>query len=63
MILCQAPLADEARALVAAGIRDIRFPHTTDAVVARYAASLEEAREILVAAGVQFGVSGLVMEW
>ena len=60
MILYQAPLADEARALVAAGIRDIRFPHTTDAVVARYAASLEEARDILISAGVQFAVSGLM---
>jgi hypothetical protein len=60
MILYHAPLAEEARALVAAGIRDIKFPHTTDAVVARYAASLEEARDILVSAGVQFGVSDLV---
>jgi len=60
MILYSAPLADEARALVAAGIRDIQFPHTTEAVVARYAASLEEARDILVSAGVQFSVSGLM---
>ena len=60
MILYQAPLAGEARALVAAGIREIKFPYTTDAVVARYAASLEEARDILIAAGVRFGVSGLV---
>lgn len=60
MILHQAPLADEARALVAAGIRDIRFPHTTEYMVSRYAASLEEARDILVSAGVRFGVSGLV---
>lgn len=59
MILHQAPLAEEARALVAAGIRDIRFPYATEAVVARYAASLEEARDILVSAGVQFGVSGM----
>lgn len=63
MILYQAPLADEARALVAAGIRDIKFPHTTEAVVARYAARLEEARDILISAGVRFGVSGLVVEW
>lgn len=63
MILYQAPLAEEARALVAAGIRDIKFPHVTEAVVARYAASLAEARDILVSAGVQFGVSGLVGEF
>jgi hypothetical protein len=60
MILYQAPLADDARALVAAGIRDIRFPHTTDALVARYAASLAEARDILISAGVHFAVSGLM---
>jgi hypothetical protein len=60
MILYQAPLAEEARALVAAGIRDIRFPYATEAVVARYAASLAEARDVLISAGVRFGVSGLV---
>jgi 2-keto-3-deoxy-6-phosphogluconate aldolase len=60
MILFSAPLADEARALVAAGIREIKFPHTTEAVVARYAASLEEARDILIAAGVHFAVSDLM---
>lgn len=63
MILYQAPLAEEARAMVAAGIREIKFPHATEALVARYAASLAEARDILEAAGVQFGVSGLVVEW
>lgn len=51
--------ADEARALVAAGIRDIRFPHTTEAVVARYAASLDEALDVLISDGVRFGVSAV----
>lgn len=60
MILYHAPLADEARALIAAGIREIKFPYATEAVVARYAASLHEARDALVSAGVLFGVSGLV---
>lgn len=63
MILHQAPLADEARALIAAGVREIKFPHVTEALVARYAASLAEARDLLINAGVQFGVSGLVVDF
>lgn len=60
MILHQAPLADDAMALIAAGVREISFPHATEAMVSRYAASLTEARDMLIDAGVQFGVSGLM---
>lgn len=60
MILHQAPLAAEAMALIAMGVREIEFPHANEAMVAAYADSLAEARDMLMAAGVQFGVSGLV---
>lgn len=60
MILHQAPLAPDAMALIALGVREISFPHANEALVAAYADSLAEARDMLVLAGVQFGVSGLV---
>jgi pyruvate formate-lyase activating enzyme-like uncharacterized protein len=59
MILSSAPLADEARALIAAGVREIEFPHANEAFAAAYAASLQVARDMLMDAGVHFGVSGL----
>jgi hypothetical protein len=60
MILSQAPLAPDAMALIALGVREIEFPHANEALVAAYADSLAEAREMLVSAGVQFAVSGLL---
>jgi 2-keto-3-deoxy-6-phosphogluconate aldolase len=63
MILAHAPLADEARALIAAGVKEIEFPHANEAMVARYAASLQTARDMLMDAGIVFGVSGLVGEF
>jgi hypothetical protein len=63
MILSSAPLADEARALIAAGVMAIQFPFPNENLVAAYAASLEEARDLLMDAGVHFGVSGLVGEF
>lgn len=60
MILASAPLAHEASALIAAGVREVEFPHANEAFVAAYAASLQMARDMLIDAGVHFAVSGLL---
>lgn len=63
MTLDRAPLAEEARALIDAGVKHIEFPHANEALVAAYAASLTMARDMLIDAGVHFAVSGLVMDF
>lgn len=61
--LSQAPLVEEARALIAAGVKAIEFPYANEALVAAYAASLQQSRDLLIDAGVHFAVSGLVMDF
>lgn len=63
VILDHAPLEDEALSLVRSGCTELLFPYTNETMVARYAARLAEARDLLVAAGVQFGVSQTVVGW
>jgi hypothetical protein len=63
VILDHAPLEDEATTLVASGCTELLFPYATDGVVALYAERLEAARDLLVAAGVKFGVSRKVVGW
>ena len=63
VILDHAPLADEAATLVASGCTELLFPFATEGVVALYADRLAEAREILIDAGIRFGVSHRVVDW
>jgi hypothetical protein len=63
VILDHAPMADEAFSLISSGCTELLFPYATEAVVSQYAASLSDARDLLVAAGVQFGVSRKVVGW
>lgn len=61
VILDHAPLADEAASLVSSGCTELLFPYATEAMVALYAERLAEARDLLVAAGIEFGVSQKVV--
>jgi hypothetical protein len=63
VILDRAPLEDEALSLISSGCTKLLFPYVDEGVVALYAERLEAARELLVAAGVDFGVSGSVVGW
>jgi hypothetical protein len=63
VILDHAPLEDEAFGLVSSGCTELLFPYVDEGVVALYAERLESARDLLVAAGVKFGVSRKVVGW
>ncbi len=63
VILDRAPLEDEAASLVNSGCTKLLFPYVDEETVSLYAERLEAARELLVAAGVQFGVSNRVVAW
>lgn len=63
VILDHAPLEDEAISLVSSGCTELLFPFATEGVVALYAERLAAARDLLVAAGVEFGVSRRVVGW
>ena len=63
VILDRAPLEDEALSLVSSGCTKLLFPFATESVVALYAERLEASRELLVAAGIEFGVSASVVGW
>jgi hypothetical protein len=63
VILDHTPLEDEALSLVSSGCTELLFPFATEGVVALYAERLEAAREVLIAAGVEFGVSRRAIEW
>jgi hypothetical protein len=62
-ILDHAPLAAEAQCLISSGCTKLLFPFATEGMVALYAERLAEARDLLVAAGVEFGVSSKVVAW
>jgi hypothetical protein len=57
------PMPEDARAIIAAGVDEVRFPFATEHMVARYAARLIEARDMLIEAGVRFGVSNLTVDF
>lgn len=59
MILARAPLVPEARRIIAAGIPEIQFPPANEHYVLAYLAELTEARDLLIRAGVAFGVADL----
>jgi hypothetical protein len=63
VILDHAPLAEEATMLAASGCTECLFPFATEGVVALYADRLAEARDLLVVAGIEFGVSSRAVEW
>jgi hypothetical protein len=63
VILDHAPMEDEAGRLVSSGCTDLLFPYATEGMVALYAERLGKARDLLVAAGVEFGVSGRTVSW
>jgi hypothetical protein len=63
VILDHAPLEDEAMILVSSGCTELLFPFATEDTVALYAERLAAARDLLVAAGIEFGVSRRVVEW
>lgn len=57
------PLADEAFSLIESGCTELLFPYADEDMVARYADSLSVARDVLVAAGIAFGVARKVVGW
>jgi hypothetical protein len=63
VILDRAPLEDEALSLISSGCTRLLFPYVDEGAVALYAERLEMARDLLVAAGVEFGVSASVVGW
>jgi hypothetical protein len=63
VILDHAPLEDEAMSLVSSGCTELLFPYVDEGAVALYAERLAAARDLLVVAGVEFGVSSKVVKW
>lgn len=63
VILDHAPLEDEACSLVSSGCTELFFPFATEGVVALYAERLAAARDLLMVAGIEFGVSQRVVAW
>lgn len=63
VILDRAPLEDEAQSLVSFGCTELLFPYVDEGMVALYAERLEAARDLLVAAGIEFGVASRTVEW
>jgi hypothetical protein len=63
VILDHAPLAEEATMLAASGCTECLFPFATEGVVALYAERLAEARDILIEAGIAFGVARRTVAW
>jgi hypothetical protein len=63
VILDRAPFEDEACRLIGSGCTKLVFPYVDEGMVALYAERLAAARDLLVAAGIQFGVSSRVVAW
>lgn len=63
VLLDHPPLEDEALSLIGSGCTELLFPFATEDMVALYADRLEHARDLLVAAGIEFGVSRKVVGW
>lgn len=63
VVMDHAPLADEAFGLIESGCTELLFPYADEDMVARYADSLSLARDVLMDAGIAFGVARKVVEW